>query len=191
MRTIGTEELYRGKFSAIREQIENSTGKHFWVETIQHPGGVVILPITESGEIVCVAQYRHAVGQELLELPAGTLLADELPTNCANRELSEETGFAARRLTYLGTQLPAPEFCNEVQFCFLAEGLYPKAAPADDDEDIRVITLTVEEFDARVRSGLIVDCKSIALFYRALFFNGAMVKEGKTVILRSDSVFTR
>ena len=71
-------------------------------EIIEHGGSVVIIPVDEEGNMLLVRQYRHATGQDLLELPAGTLDEDEDPEVCAAREIREETGMAAGVLSKAG-----------------------------------------------------------------------------------------
>jgi ADP-ribose pyrophosphatase len=167
MKVLKTEVLYQGRLRGIRELIENDKGVQYHHETIEHPGAVVVLPITASGEIVCVSQYRRSMGGVVLELPAGTLEKDEPPLECAKREIQEEIGFAAREMLPLGILMPAPGFCNEVQHLFVARDLYPQTAEQDEDEEITVVTMKVAEFESGVLSGAINDAKTIALFYRA------------------------
>ena len=167
MKVISSEVLYQGRLRGVRELIENDRGVRYFHETIVHPGAVVVLPLTANGEIICVSQYRCSIGATVLELPAGTLEKDEPPLECAKREIQEEIGFAARTMVALGTLLPAPGFCNEVQHLFVAQDLYPQSAEQDEDEDISVVRMSVLEFEQGVTSGAINDAKTIALFFRA------------------------
>ncbi|MFN4894221.1 MAG: NUDIX hydrolase [Pseudomonadota bacterium] len=167
MKVIRSEVLYQGRLRGIRELVENDSGVQYLHETIEHPGAVVVLPLTEQGNIVCVSQYRRSIRSVVLELPAGTLEKNEAPLDCAKREIQEEIGFAARTMIPLGTLLPAPGFCNEVQHLFVARELYPQSAEKDEDEDISVVTLSVSGFEERVISGEINDAKTIALFFKA------------------------
>lgn len=167
MKVISSEVLYQGRLRGVRELIENDRGESYFHETIVHPGAVVVLPITASGEIVCVSQYRCSIGATMLELPAGTLEKGELPLACAQREIQEEIGFGSCTMVSLGTLFPAPGFCSEVQHLFVARDLYPQSAEQDEDEEISVVTLTVLEFERGVASGAISDAKTIALFFRA------------------------
>jgi len=167
MKVISSEVLYQGRLRGIRELVENDRGVRYFHETIEHPGAVVVLPLTASGEIVCVSQYRRSIGALVLELPAGTLEKDEPPLECAKREIQEEIGFAAREMIELGTLIPAPGFCNEVQHLFVARDLFPQSAEQDEDEEINVVTMTSAIFEASVASGAINDAKTIALFFRA------------------------
>jgi ADP-ribose pyrophosphatase len=167
MKTIKTEILYQGKLRGVRDYLENQDGKRYTHETIVTPGAVVILPLQADGTVVCISQYRHSVGMTILELPAGTLEANESPIGCAHREIIEEIGMAARQMIPMGTLYPAPGFCSEVQHLFVAKELYPRQAPHDEDEDISISPMTVSEFENSVVSGAMSDAKSIALFMKA------------------------
>jgi ADP-ribose pyrophosphatase len=166
-RVVSSEELYSGKLRGIRQLVETKDGRRFAHETIEHPGAVVVLPIDDTGRIVCVSQYRHSVGRVVLELPAGTLELGEQPVVCAQREIQEEIGLGAGQLKPLGTLYPAPGFCTEIQHLFVASDLYEKPAECDEDEDITVVRLTVQAFEAAARDGTMQDAKSMALFLRA------------------------
>ncbi len=147
--------------------MENAAGKRYTHESIEHPGAVVILPITADGRIVCVSQYRQSLQSSILELPAGTLEKNEPPIECARREIMEEIGMAARDMQPAGILYPAPGFCTEVQYLFIARDLYESAATPDEDEEISLAYMTTQEFEAAVVSGQLNDAKSIALFMRA------------------------
>jgi ADP-ribose pyrophosphatase len=167
MKVIQSEVLYEGKLRGVCEVLEAPNGKRFRHETIEHPGAVVILPVRDAGAIVFVEQYRHSVQRRVLELPAGTLEKGESPAVCAQRELQEEIGMAASDLRPLGTLLPAPGFCSEEQHVFFAKGLYASKATPDDDEFITVEALSRAEVESAIRSGRLVDGKSLALIFRA------------------------
>jgi ADP-ribose pyrophosphatase len=167
MRVVSSEVLYEGKLRAVREVVETPEGKRFLHETIQHPGAVVVLPIDEAGRLVFVEQYRHSIGEVVLELPAGTLEKGEDPRVCALRELTEEIGMTSDQIAPLGELLPAPGFCDERQYIFCARSLRPEQGMPDEDEDIVTRTLSKEEAFEAVRTGRLRDAKSIAVLMRA------------------------
>jgi ADP-ribose pyrophosphatase len=167
MKILHTEVLYQGKLRGVRDTLQNDEGKTFFHETIEHPGAVVVLPLMDDGKIVCISQYRHSIRRDIVELPAGTLEKGEDPAVCAGREIQEEIGMAARELIPLGTLYPAPGFCNELQYLFVARGLYESPAQPDEDENISPVFISVGEFEDATLSGVLSDAKSIALFMRA------------------------
>lgn len=157
----------RGAFQLVLEEILLSNGKRAEHMTLEHNGAVVILPVANDGSIVMIRQYRHSIGREILEFPAGTLKEGEDPSLCAERELSEETGYAARNFENLGVIYPAPGFCSEKQYLYLATDLYERSLPCDDDEEITVQNISIDEFYKALSSGEICDAKTIAIFMKA------------------------
>jgi ADP-ribose pyrophosphatase len=151
----------------VQEDIHLAPGKQRRHLTLRHPGAVVLLPCHTDGTLLVIKQYRYSLRQTLLEFPAGTIEAGELPLVCAQRELAEEVGQAAGRWEDLGELHPAPGFCNEVQYCFFATDLSPCTAQQDDDELIEVVPMRSPQVEQAIRDGRMTDGKSIAVFTRA------------------------
>jgi ADP-ribose pyrophosphatase len=132
------------------------------LDIIEHVGAVTILPVDANGRILFVRQYRHAAGKELLELPAGTLEVGELPENCALREIREETGFAAGKLTKLGEFFLAPGYSTEYMVVYLASELHYDPLPGDQDEFITLLPIPVDQAYELALNGELQDGKSLA-----------------------------
>jgi len=154
-------------FSIEERQLEIPEIGSITRHVVVHHGAVVVLAITEQQEVVLVHQYRHAIDQWLLELPAGTLELEEQPSVCAQRELSEEAGYGALEWRELGTIYPAPGFCTEKQFLFLARNLFIRKLEADQDEIIEVVKMPLGDVRKAMTDGTICDAKSLALLARA------------------------
>ena len=168
IRQLKSSLVYSGsKLQIYEDELQLPSERILKRERVVHPGAVVILPIMSDGRIVFIRQYRHAIKQFLLELPAGTLEKDELPEVCAHREIMEEIGFRAKTWLSLGVLYPAPGFCDEVQYLFLAQELTPEVRPADEDEFIELQTMTKEETQKAICQGELNDAKSIAILARA------------------------
>jgi ADP-ribose pyrophosphatase len=162
MQRVSTRNIYQGRVIDVRaDVVRRSDGHEHVVDVVGHPGGVVIVA-EDGGQLLFVRQYRHAVGAELLELPAGTLEPGEEPEPAANRELEEEAGFRAGRLTYLGGVHSAPGFCSELLHLYLAEELTPSRRPMDEDEEITLVRLTPDEALRRAAAGELRDAKTLA-----------------------------
>lgn len=160
--------VFQGKkFSVEQSSLELPNGRTTTFEAVRHPGAVVIVPCTADGELLMIRQYRHALRATILELPAGTLEPGEAPAACAAREIIEEVGQKAGALVELGILFPAPGFCDEKQFLFFASDLTPAYAPADDDEVIEVVSMTLAAVMDSISSGELCDAKSIAAIARA------------------------
>ncbi|NLX85734.1 MAG: NUDIX hydrolase [Clostridiales bacterium] len=131
-------------------------------EVVEHPGAVGIVALKENGDIVMVKQYRKAVEQVLLELPAGKLEQGEDPADCAARELTEETGYTAGDLRYLVSFYTSPGFSNEVMHMFLATDLKEGKNDPDDDEMVETVEISRDRAIDMILKGEIKDGKTIA-----------------------------
>lgn len=130
-------------------------------EIVEHPGAVAVVA-WDGARIAMVRQWRHAAGQTLLEIPAGTTEPDEEPMATARRELAEEMGIGARSWIAGPSFFTAPGFCTERLSLFLASDLHPDETPPPDDERIERSWLALDAALAAVDRGKIVDAKSIA-----------------------------
>ena len=131
---------------------------------IDHPGAVVLVPVRATAvgpEVLILRQYRYALQQTILELPAGTRGRDEDWLACAQRELREETGFRAASLVLLGDCWPAPGVSNELMRIYLARELSPDPLPQDVDEEIEVTALPLDELILMANNGRILDAKTM------------------------------
>lgn len=165
---LASESVFNGLvFEVIRDHVKLPSGKEMKRDTLLHPGAVVVLPRLDANRLVLVRQYRHSIGREILEFPAGTLEKGEDPKNCVQRELREEIGFGAEKIQSLGTNLPAPGFCNELQHFFYATELFAEKLAGDDDEIIEVEYLSISEIENLISAGDFLDGKSMAIFLKA------------------------
>jgi ADP-ribose pyrophosphatase len=136
---LSTKVLQSYRIVAIVEQVLRlPSGRTVVRQVVKHPGAVVIMPQLADGRLLLIAQYRFAVGETLLEFPAGTLEPGEAPLACARRELIEETGYRAEHWRPLGVTYPSPGYCDEQQHLFMATGLVPEHAAGDEDEVLEV-----------------------------------------------------
>lgn len=167
-KVLKSETVFHGKvFDVKLDEIEyNRTGNKAIRQTAIHPGGAVIIPVTNDGKLVFISQYRFAHNETLLELPAGKLEKGEDPKLCAERELKEETGYSSSKITKLGKIYTTPGFCNEVLYIFLAKDLIDgDHAREEGEEGIELKYFTLKEIDEKIKSGEIVDAKTISAVY--------------------------
>lgn len=140
---------------------------------IRHPGAVVLVPMQETAvgwQILMLRQYRHALDQTILELPAGTRHWGEDWLPCAQRELREETGHRAASFVDLGQIWPAPGGSDELMTLFLATDLTPDPLPADDDEQIEVVAMPFADVVQMAQSGQIRDAKTVVGVWRTAVY---------------------
>mgnify|MGYP000064704840 CR=1 FL=1 len=156
--------VFKGsKISVIVEKISGERGV-YEAEIVKHPGAVVILPLKKD-KIIMVEQYRPAVEENLLELPAGTLEPGEDPFSCAARELEEETGYKPGKLEILGSFYASPGYSNEKLYAFIAEDLILGERKPEIDEDIRVLEIGEDELLRMIERGEIKDSKTLSTFF--------------------------
>jgi ADP-ribose pyrophosphatase len=160
--------VFKGRiFTVSIESITLPRGDRLEAEVIRHPGSVVLLPVTDGGQIVLVRQYRHAVGRSVWELPAGSLKEGEDPRSAAIRECHEEIGLIPSSIERIGAFFPTPGYCDEEMNFFRASGLRVPAAgdpPAqqDEDEDLESQPFSASAIRRMIASGEIVDLKTVA-----------------------------
>lgn len=169
--TASKELLSTKAFSVTEDEFDHGTHEGLVRWVVRHAGAVVVLPQHDDGRIVLLKQFRYAVEQAILEIPAGTLGEGEDPLECAKRELAEETGFRARDWQALGTLLPTPGFCDEVQHLFFAKGLTAGETNLDEDEILEVVEMQLSDVESAIADSVLSDSKTIATLMRARLRN--------------------
>jgi ADP-ribose pyrophosphatase len=149
-----------GTWRLREERVRLPDGSIYVKGVVDHPGSVVLVPFQDD-RIYMIRQYRLALRQTILELPAGTRGWDEDWLDCAQRELREEIGYQAERFTLLGRFWPTPGMSNEEMVIYLATGLSPAPLPPDLDEQIEVTPMPLTELVPMVKDGRIQDGKTI------------------------------
>ena len=161
-KTTSSEVVFQGKLLDVRRDIvilpNGNTGIREW---IKHPGAVCCIPILPNGKVALIRQYRYSVKKVMIELPAGKLDIKETPVECAFRELEEEIGYKAKKLTFLTNIHPAIGFANEKMWLYLAENLVKTNQKLDSDEFLEIIPTKLEDALEMVWNGAITDVKTI------------------------------
>ena len=148
-------------FDVLEETVLLPDGKSIKQNMIDHKPTVAIVAINEKQEILLIEQYRNAVKNNLLEIPAGTMdHAGETPVDCALRELAEETGFTAGKIIKLFEGYLLPGYCNEYMHFFLARDLYAAPLAPDEDEFIKTMPAGFDKALSLIKDGQIIDVKT-------------------------------
>ncbi|WP_312699112.1 NUDIX hydrolase [Sedimentibacter sp.] len=160
--TVKSEKIFEGKLINLRvDTVELEKQKYTKREIVEHRNAVAVLAINEKGEILLVKQFRKAVEDFLLELPAGILNIAEVPVEGALRELEEETGYKAKKIKQISEFYTSPGFTNEKIYLFKAEDLSMTSTKFDEDECIETIAVNKEEAKKMLEAGRIMDSKTL------------------------------
>ena len=156
-------EIYAGRVVTLRlKYLPQPDGRRHLREIVEHAPGAAAVAVDDDGQVLLVRQSRPAVDAALLELPAGLVDAGEAPIDCARRELTEETGYAASHLEPLLRFYTSPGFSTELIHVFVATGLREGSVAHDEEEEIEVVRLPLEDAIRRVTEGEISDAKTVA-----------------------------
>jgi ADP-ribose pyrophosphatase len=166
-----TTQIYNGRiFDFVTENLKLPNGRDTEMAFIRHPGSIAVVPLLDDDTVVMELQYRHPVGEYLLEIPAGTLEPNESPIDCAKRELMEETGYHARELIELGKVHMIPAYSSEEIHVFIARDLKPAEQNLDPGEIIEVVTYPLAKAVRMIDAGKITDTLTIASIQMAWFY---------------------
>jgi ADP-ribose pyrophosphatase len=164
---VSSKLVFKGKvFNVFNDTIIEPGGYKNSRDVIRHNGSVVMMAVDESTnpadpDIILERQYRHAAGQFLLELPAGSREPNEAPLAAAKRELIEETGFRAKRWTMLLRYFASPGFLGEWMQIYLARDLRAGAASPEMDEQIEIVRMPLSQVMKLIAEGKIHDGKTL------------------------------
>jgi len=170
-RVVKSKTVFRGPvFKVVSQQVKEPDGVHVRRDIVCHPGSIVILALDEDRtrrppRLLLERQYRHAAGQRLWELPAGSLEPGENKLAAAKRELLEETGFTARKWQRALSFYVSPGFLTETMEVFLARQLTKGKAQPEEDERIAVRFFPLPQAVKMAMTGKIKDAKTLASLF--------------------------
>ena len=167
---IASQPMYRGRVIEVStERLRYANGREYDLDFVRHPGAAAVVAVDSAQRVCLVRQYRHGVLDFLWEIPAGKLDGGEAPAICAVRELAEETGVTAQRLTPLGLYIPAPGIFNELIHLYLARDLVLGSPTPDADEELELQWLPLQEAIGLVLRGEWSDGKTALGLLRAQY----------------------
>ena len=153
--TLGA--LFAKSFSVDLDEVRRPSGSTGRRLVIRHPSAVAVVPILPDDETLVVTQYRYAIEQDTVELPAGKIDPGETPEQAAAREMEEETGYRVGRLEHLISFGPSIGYSNEVIHVFAAHDLTPADNGPDEDEISRVEAIPFSMLKQKILAGEIID----------------------------------
>jgi len=165
------QKHYQGQlFSFVSEDVTLPNGSRAEMAVVRHPGSTAVVPLLDDNTVVMELQYRHAVGEYMLEIPAGTMEPGELPLSCARRELEEETGFRATRMMELGPVHILPAYSDEIIHVYIARELIPARQKLDKDEILEVVHYPFEQILRMIADRRITDALTVLSLQKAWFY---------------------
>ncbi|MBM3896300.1 MAG: NUDIX hydrolase [Thaumarchaeota archaeon] len=162
------KKIFEGKILSLSLYDITINGRKVKREVVEHRGAAAILAF-EGKKVLLVKQHRFPLGY-VLEIPAGTLEKGERPRACAFREIQEETGYKAKKMTRFLTYYPSVGYNTEAIHCFVATGLTKIGElKLDYDEVMSVVKMDFSKLVSMIKAGKIIDSKTIcaALTYAA------------------------
>ena len=160
--------LHEGPVFSVERMVFDHTDPPVVKDVVRHPGAITVIGLLDDGRIVLIRNHRVAVGGVLLEFCAGKLEPGEAPATSALRELEEETGHSAASLRPIGRFYTSPGFADELMHVFIAEGLRPVERRLEPGEEIEVVVMEIDDIQEAIRTGAMIDGKSIAAYHLLL-----------------------
>ncbi len=176
---IGTKTEYKGRvISVSTDDVMLANGQKAKREVVHHTGGAGVIAIDEEENIYLIRQFRYALGRIMTEIPAGKLEVGENPKEAAERELAEETGLRAKKITPLASVIPTCGYCDEIIYIYLAEGLSMGETNLDDGEFVSTFKISLDKAVQMVLEGEIIDSKTVS----AILQVHLLLQQGKILL---------
>ena len=173
---LSRTEIYDGKvLHVVCDDVLLPNGERAIREFCIHVGAVCVIPVTDDGQVLMERQFRYPHGRVFYEIPAGKLdHPNEDPLSAAMRELREETGAVAGKMTFLGELDTSPALINEKIYMYMAEDLSFTERELDEDEFLEVEKAPLTELVDLVMQGKISDAKTQIAVLKAARLKGVI-----------------
>lgn len=166
---LQSEDIFEGNvLHLFRDTVSLPSGITSTREYAVHRGAVAVVALDDKENVYLVRQYRYAIGRSTVEIPAGKLEAHDTDVlDAARRELSEEIGATAGKMTPIGAYLASPAILTERIHCFLAEDLTFGDTHPDEDENLLTVKLPLKEALRMVLDASLEDGKTLFALQKA------------------------
>ena len=167
-KTVSSKTCFEGKvFKCLVNEVQLSDGSRASRELVIHTGGACILPVDDELNCYMVRQYRSGADEVLIEVPPGKIEEGEDPLECATREITEETGYKAGKVEYLGVVCATPAYCSERIHMYLATELTYVGVSPDSGEFLKLVKYPLSDLVRMCDEGIIKDGKTVISIYKA------------------------
>lgn len=175
---LSSRDIFKGHAVRLHvDTIKNRAGRETTREIVEHAPAVAVVAVDAGNNVLMVKQYREAVQQILREIPAGGIEPGEDPVAAVKREMQEETGFLPNTVVKLCSFYAAPGYCTELMHVYLATDLVPGRLYAEDTDEIVLEKVPVKYLPDLLRSGKLIDAKTIAGLYAFLDYRNGIIKK--------------
>lgn len=169
--TVETKEIADCRVFKVREDLSRNGAKTGKFYVIENPDWVNVIAVTKDSEVVLIEQFRHGIGEIILEIPGGMIDGDESPETAARRELLEETGYSAREFVFLGKSRPNPAINNNWLYHFAAfNAEKTEVVKFDDHESVVTKLCSLAAIPDLIRSGEITHSLVLTAFHYFSFY---------------------
>jgi ADP-ribose pyrophosphatase len=163
---VSGETVYDGILLEVHhDRVRLPDGSESAREYIRHPGAVAIVALFEDGKLLLERQFRYPHRRVFIEVPAGKVDPGEAHLATAQRELLEETGYAAAEWSRVGVIHPSIAYTDETIEIYVARGLTLKTQKLDQGEFLETFSVPFEEAIGMIRDGRITDAKTVSALF--------------------------
>lgn len=164
IKLVSSEIKYDGRIIKVYRDTLNDNGKEYYREVVRHNGGAGVL-VEKNGKFAFVRQYRHPMGRDYLEIPAGMRDKNEQPEVTAVRELAEECGLVAKNIRFVCEFAVSPGYTDETLFVYFVNDFENTTQSFDDDENLFVEWIEKNRAFEMLKNGEIKDGKTVIALY--------------------------
>lgn len=168
---LQSKEIADCRVFKVREDVSQNGDKTASFFVIENPDWVNVIAVTKNSEVVLIEQFRHGIGEVILEIPGGMMDDGENAETAARRELLEETGYSAKEFVFLGRSRPNPAIQNNWLYHFAAVDA-EKTEDIEFDEHESCVTglFSLGEIPELIKSGKITHSLVLAAFQYFSFY---------------------
>ncbi len=167
IKKLSEKEVFKSRIYRIKDIELVSGDKQVTYQIIEKVDGAIIVPVTEKGNLVVVNEYFSGINAYQISFPKGKIESGHNELQTANKELQEEVGYIADKLTKLTTITVSPGYLTQKITIFLAEQLTQSKLEGDELEELEASELSFTDFEKLIESGEVNDARIIAAFYLA------------------------